>query len=257
MMSMKIRPISILLFYLLLIVLFCLIYYCFADQWECPLSLVDSFYLSAVTITTLGYGDITPTGNVAKILVSVQAILGVATIGYFLVSVAQEIADLSTSKQSKISKQIIREQYADFRKYSISQVLAALDQENSTDWIEVDRLMKPENMFDRVGLPNSPIWQIVKHGFVSNGSFDEIKKLMLVFEKNIESFIYRSNSENYESINSIVKYRNNLMRLQLVETEEDTDSDLFMRALHQLLTQFDVNKEKIVSDEFLGSVEAI
>ena len=42
------------------------------------------FYLSAATITTLGYGDIVPITTTARMWVAVEAILGVVTIGLFL-----------------------------------------------------------------------------------------------------------------------------------------------------------------------------
>lgn len=47
---------------------------------------VRMFYLSAVTITTLGYGDITPTNTFARLLVSIQSIFGVVLIGLFISS---------------------------------------------------------------------------------------------------------------------------------------------------------------------------
>lgn len=46
-------------------------------------------YLSAVTITTLGFGDILPLTNRARGLVTAQAILGVALAGLFLTALAQ------------------------------------------------------------------------------------------------------------------------------------------------------------------------
>ncbi len=45
-------------------------------------------YLSAVTITTLGYGDIVPITNTTRMLVSSEAVLGVVMIGLFLNSLA-------------------------------------------------------------------------------------------------------------------------------------------------------------------------
>lgn len=55
------------------------------------------FYLSAITITTVGYGDIVPITTVARNLISFEAILGVILIGLFLNS-------LSLSKSNSISK---------------------------------------------------------------------------------------------------------------------------------------------------------
>lgn len=48
------------------------------------------FYLSAVTITTLGYGDIVPISTMARILVALEAILGVVVVGLFLNSLSFE-----------------------------------------------------------------------------------------------------------------------------------------------------------------------
>jgi hypothetical protein len=51
---------------------------------------VRMFYLSAATITTLGYGDIVPLTTLSRILVSVEAILGIVTLGLFLNALAHE-----------------------------------------------------------------------------------------------------------------------------------------------------------------------
>lgn len=48
------------------------------------------FYLSAVSITTLGYGDIVPISNTARWLVSAEAVLGMVLIGLFLNSLSHE-----------------------------------------------------------------------------------------------------------------------------------------------------------------------
>ena len=53
-----------------------------------PNSFMDNywrmFYFSSVTLTTLGFGDIVPVSNLARILISIEAILGVVIIGLFL-----------------------------------------------------------------------------------------------------------------------------------------------------------------------------
>lgn len=48
------------------------------------------FYLSAVTITTLGYGDIVPITNLSRGLISLESILGIILIGLFLNALAHE-----------------------------------------------------------------------------------------------------------------------------------------------------------------------
>ena len=47
------------------------------------------FYLSAVTITTLGYGDIVPINLYTRLIISIESILGIILIGLFLNSIAR------------------------------------------------------------------------------------------------------------------------------------------------------------------------
>ena len=50
---------------------------------------IDALYFSVVTITTLGFGDIYPAaGTEARILVSVEAVFGILSIGFFLNDIA-------------------------------------------------------------------------------------------------------------------------------------------------------------------------
>jgi hypothetical protein len=47
-----------------------------------------AFYFSTVTITTLGYGDIVPTSNTVRMIISIESILGIILIGLFINAVA-------------------------------------------------------------------------------------------------------------------------------------------------------------------------
>jgi voltage-gated potassium channel Kch len=58
-----------------------------------PVSFSDNywrmFYFSTITVTTLGYGDIVPLTNKARLIVSTEAVLGVVVIGLFLNSLSK------------------------------------------------------------------------------------------------------------------------------------------------------------------------
>lgn len=56
-------------------------------------SFTESLYFSISTITTLGYGDITPNTNAGKIMASVEALLGIALLGLFLNALSHKRAD--------------------------------------------------------------------------------------------------------------------------------------------------------------------
>jgi len=47
-------------------------------------------YLSAITITTVGYGDIVPLTTTARLLIACEAVLGIVVIGLFLNSLVGE-----------------------------------------------------------------------------------------------------------------------------------------------------------------------
>lgn len=81
--------------YLLLIFVFALSYstldcgFKISDEIR-PLSEIESSYFSVVTITTLGYGDIIPRSSAARILISLQTLLGITVIGVFLVWIGHD-----------------------------------------------------------------------------------------------------------------------------------------------------------------------
>ena len=68
------------------------------------------FYLSAITITTLGFGDIVPLTSTSRILISVESVLGIVIIGLFLNSLSYE--------KSKIEEELRLEKEKSIYKYN-------------------------------------------------------------------------------------------------------------------------------------------
>ena len=60
------------------------------DPKEASGLFVRMCYFSATTITTLGFGDITPVSTEARVLAAAEAVLGVVIVGLFLNAVAQK-----------------------------------------------------------------------------------------------------------------------------------------------------------------------
>lgn len=79
--------------YFLLIPFFGLIFYVLPDTIGEKTTLLKCFYFSAVTITTLGYGDISPTSDLGRIVASSEAVLGVTFIGLFLNALSRSRAE--------------------------------------------------------------------------------------------------------------------------------------------------------------------
>jgi voltage-gated potassium channel len=60
------------------------VFYARAEGW----SLLDALYFSVVTLTTIGYGDLTVTSDVAKVFTIVYSLVGIGIIATFVASLA-------------------------------------------------------------------------------------------------------------------------------------------------------------------------
>jgi voltage-gated potassium channel len=56
--------------------------------------LVDAFYFSVVTLTTVGYGDLAPETDAGKLFTAVYALVGIGILLAFITTVAAKVAEL-------------------------------------------------------------------------------------------------------------------------------------------------------------------
>ncbi len=91
-------------FYLICIPLFAFLYYALPNlsfKTDLNMDFLTCLYFSTVTITTLGFGDISPLSALAQIIVIIESISGIVLIGLFLNSLAQKKSQ-TISEQEKI-----------------------------------------------------------------------------------------------------------------------------------------------------------
>jgi voltage-gated potassium channel len=74
------------------------IFYHFHEGW----SWVNSYYFCAVTLSTIGYGDFTPTTNLSKIFTIFYIIIGIGIIGLFI----SELAKVSRQERVKLMEEV-------------------------------------------------------------------------------------------------------------------------------------------------------
>lgn len=101
--------------FLLVIPIFAFIYFLLPagsvshpDELTSHLSLFDSLYFSIITITTLGYGDLSPVSVGAKVAVISEALTGVVAIGFFLNAVAYTRSKSDAEKDMAAAKETYR-----------------------------------------------------------------------------------------------------------------------------------------------------
>lgn len=65
------------------------------------LNVIDSLYLSVMTLTTVGYGDIAPTTDAGKLFTSFYVLIGVGIIGIFIRAIIQGAGEKFTAQSSQ------------------------------------------------------------------------------------------------------------------------------------------------------------
>ncbi|KDE39791.1 potassium channel protein [Nitrincola lacisaponensis] len=103
-------PLAYGVIYLANILIFSLVYvFIFANDFKGDsIGYVQSLYFSVVTVTTLGFGDLTPRLDAAPLLlvVTAQVVLGVITIGLFLNSISHKLSERKDFAQRKFEEEV-------------------------------------------------------------------------------------------------------------------------------------------------------
>jgi voltage-gated potassium channel len=59
-------------------------FYTFTEGWR----VIDALYFSVVTLTTIGFGDVVPTTDLAKLFTVVYSLVGIGILASFVASIA-------------------------------------------------------------------------------------------------------------------------------------------------------------------------
>ncbi len=84
-----------LFFFVIIVLLSGTIFYSQIEKWR----LLDSFYFSVTTLTTVGYGDLAPKTDIGKIFTIIYLFVGIGTILGFINLVAHHANNQNPMKQ--------------------------------------------------------------------------------------------------------------------------------------------------------------
>jgi voltage-gated potassium channel len=70
-------------------------FYTRAESW----SVVDSIYFTAITLTTIGYGDLTPSSDAAKLFTVAYSLVGIGLMGTFIGVIAMKVRDAKIGRR--------------------------------------------------------------------------------------------------------------------------------------------------------------
>ncbi len=97
------RPISSQLLFAAVLVFIYLIFGTWFFSWQEHWRTFDAFYFSAMTLTTVGYGDFTPHTDISKLVTVFYAFSGISIIFYSLSLFAREYFDNQERRFEKIT----------------------------------------------------------------------------------------------------------------------------------------------------------
>lgn len=150
-----------------------MIYYLNLSFWKEPLTIIQSIYFSVVTITTLGYGDITPQTEPARILAALEAGLGIVTIGLFLNAVARRSDEDKEARRKEVLRAHLCAQYHEWRSDLVAACLRGASDGYSTSLELEEELVDFQRFREYFAGDNLQRWYDVLNGLQSNEQFLE------------------------------------------------------------------------------------
>lgn len=199
--------------YLLLIPVFGFLYWINPAFWPEPLSFIQSIYFSVITITTLGYGDITPVTETARLLSAVEALSGLVLIGLFLNSLAHRRMESEEEHRHKNIQIHLNARYAEFRERVAEICLLASAQSNTVDRDLAIHLREMNNF--RNYFKDKERWYAVLNGLKEDTTMRE--DLFVEIDLLIQQVTYALNNmyiKDHESLRFLTRFTQHTYRLR-------------------------------------------
>lgn len=200
------RPACIGTVYLAFIPLFALVYFLNPEFWGEPLTLIQSLYFSTVTITTLGYGDIAPKTETARILTSTEAIFGIVTIGLFLNAVARRASDIQEGRRKEALRDHLLAQYQEWREDMVDACLRAAAGGYGTDLERSKEFAEFQRFREHFTGKSKQRWYDVLNGLQENEKFlQDILAVSDLFSQQVNYALGNIQSENSRAIGTLTR----------------------------------------------------
>jgi len=232
-------PIAIGGIYLLLIPTFAFVYWLNPKFWTEPLSVVQSVYFSVVTITTLGYGDIAPQTETARILTALESLLGIVTIGFFLNSVARYRDDIRDAKRKEILRNHLLAQYAQYRQDLVQLCLRAAAGGYNIDHELEKKLVDYEKFREYFTGEFKQRWYDVLNGLQSNEDvFEDVLVVSDLFVQQISYALGNMRVEDKEALAILTRVAQQPFKLKHLDVYSDDPVKYVGGHLFQILAMW-------------------
>jgi len=260
---MWILPIILAAVYFLTIFGYAVVYYLFEALWPTALSFADSLYFSAVTITTLGYGDISPKTVPGKYLAASEAVVGVTLIGLFLTALAYYLSNSHEFKRKEACRKHFVRQYAFFKlqmvSYCVDAVISESPKEHSCNREElVEQLLEPSkfhNFFTENGMAE---WFNLQNGIQNNeGIISDMYLELDLLVGQINQLLTTYGSSNEKALSGITAFYKDAIRLRSGRHTSHDPAKYFVQFVFGVLADKDINTHKPVNQIFMNNINTL
>lgn len=214
----RIDGLSLIFFaYIAVIVVFAMFYQKHGDNFTSPIkAFSDALYFSVVTITTLGYGDISPTSNLTKLMISIQTVYGIFTFGFLMNAAASKVAERTLRRQIEATKSHANMEYENFRNQVLNIVLGSAEYSSDQAVIssleqirEDDSLAKHDkfrSIFSSSGIGKTIFYELQNR--LDDQNSDVLAEVYLeldILSENINYLLNKVETENRQAHDTLVR----------------------------------------------------
>jgi Ca2+/Na+ antiporter len=255
---MRISPLQVFLSYLLVIVV-CAIAYCFVPGiFSDQITFLDSAYFSVITITTLGYGDLSPISDFGKILAGCEALLGVVLLGVFFLTVSHQLVDTQERKRINASIENLKVQYRYWRRDTVWSLLFLSTQGSSVSSELADKLVSPNKFRDYFTENDRARWYSVANNLSKDDYYTRgIVKGLERLQNHIETFIAIVPISEPEVLRILTNYADCLDRMRCLDLDDYEGQKSFMSDLWSIVALWDFATGEFDRDYLLETIEKI
>mgnify|MGYP005846763365 CR=1 FL=1 len=245
-------PVFVAVIYIALVPAYGVVYYLTPRFWESSLSFIESQYFSVVTITTLGYGEITPQTEAARIVTASEAILGVLVIGLFLNAVAHRANEAKENRRKQAVKTHLLAQYHQWREDLCSAALRCAVGHYGVEFGTAERLSNYEEFREEFAGDSRDKFYDVMNGIQDNPQFlEDIFTISGLFAQQINAAIGAAQSENTKSIAILTRVSQHPHLLQSLDVYQADPAKYVGQYLFEVLAMWS-NTEGYLKTDFIN-----